>query len=320
MRRVLLALLAALALSTGCKQGSGPQASRLQIAVIPKGTTHEYWKSVQAGATDAGKKYDVDILYKGPLKEDDRSAQIQVVQQFIGDHVAGIVVAPLDSRALVEPIQLAGSQKIPVVVIDSALDAEAGKDFVSYVATDNHHGGEIAGDQLAKLLDNKGKVVLLRYAEGSASTEQREQGFLDAISKHKDIQVLVSNRYGGATTDSAEKTALNMVDTLKEADGIFCPNESTTAGMLSALRTAGLTGKARFVGFDATSQLVDALKNKECDALVAQDPYKMGYEAVETMVKHIHGEQVPLRVDTGVHLITRETLSDPEIVNLLKKS
>ena len=313
MRRMLLTVCVALSVSLGCKK----ESTKLQIAVIPKGTTHEYWRSVNAGAEQAGKDLGVDIIWRGPLKEDDRAAQIQVVQQFVSNHVAGIVLAPLDNRGLVDPVQLAGSQNIPVVIIDSALEAQVGKDFVSFVATDNYKGGSIAGAELARLLDNKGKIVLLRLGEGSASTLDREKGFLEEIAKHKDMRMLVSDRYAGATMDAAEKTALNMIDTIRQADGIFTSNESTTAGMLSALRTAGLAGKAKFVGFDATAALIDALKNQEVNALVAQDPYHMGYEGVRVMVDHLHGKPVDQRIDTGVHLITLDNLKSPEIQELL---
>lgn len=314
MRRALLGLCLAMGVLGGCKE----TATKPQIAVIPKGTTHEFWKSVHAGAEQAGKDLNVDIIWKGPLKEDDRAAQIQVVQQFVADRVSGIVLAPLDAEALVGPVQQAEAQKVPVVIIDSGLKAEAGKDFVSFVATDNYKGGQIGGEQLAKLLNNKGKVTLLRYAEGSASTEEREKGFLDAIGKHSDIQLVGDIRYGGATVDSAKTKALNAIDSIKQSDGIFCPNESTTQGMLLALDEAGLTGKVKFVGFDQTPRLIDALKKNELDGLVAQDPFKMGYEGVKALVSHLNGQQVEQRVDTGVHLITRENLSDPDIQKLLQ--
>jgi ribose transport system substrate-binding protein len=336
MNRVLVLLGVAVALLAGCKKedagnGSGGGASgapttgsssagELRIAVIPKGTTHAFWRAVQAGAEQAGKDTSAQIIWKGPLKEDDRTAQIQVVQQFVGQGVSGIVVAPLDSKALLQPIELAGSQHIPVVIMDSALDGQVGKDFVSFVATDNHKGGQMAGEQLAKILSNTGSVVLLRYAEGSASTEAREAGFLEAIAKYPDIKLLVQNRYGGATADSAAKAALNMIDQIKQADGIFTPNESTTNGMLAALQTAGLAGQKKFVGFDATSQLVKSLENGEVQALIAQNPYKMGYECVKTLADSIRGKAVDQRVDTGVFLITKENLNDPPIQELLKRS
>ncbi|HZL34123.1 MAG TPA: substrate-binding domain-containing protein [Tepidisphaeraceae bacterium] len=287
------------------------------IAVIPKGTTHVYWKSVQAGAQQAGKDLNVRILWKGPLKENDRQGQISVVEQFVGDKVDAIVLAPLDDKALVKPVREAGDAKIPVVIIDSALQGQPGKDFVSYVATDNRKGGEIAGTELARLLHGKGKVVLLRYMEGSASTADREAGFLAVMKQNPGIVMLADNRFAGATASEAQSAAMNMLDQIGAADGVFCPNESSTFGMLLAMKQAGLAGKRKFVGFDATPQLVDALKAGDIDALVAQDPYKMGYEGVRQAVQAVQHKPVDPHVDTGVRLITNARLKDPAVQKLL---
>ena len=231
MLRITLASIACLTfiLATGCDRGEkkdgggGPKTVR--IAVIPKGTTHVFWKSVEAGALKAGQELGVEVIWKGPMKEDDRAEQIKVVQQFTAEGVDGIVVAPLDFKALLAPVQNAMQNKIPVVIFDSALDGKAGKDFVSFVATNNHKGGQMAGEELARVLGGKGKVVLLRYSVGSASTEHREAGFMEAIKKHPGITVTVDNRYGGATVASAKDEAMKLIDKLKEADGVFCPNE-----------------------------------------------------------------------------------------------
>jgi ribose transport system substrate-binding protein len=298
--------------------GNGARADdKLTIAVIPKGTTHSYWKSVKAGAQQAGDELGVNIIYKGPLKEDDRAQQIAVVEQFVSDNVSGIVLAPLDDAALVRPVREATAKKIPVVIFDSALKATVGTDFVSFIATNNHQGGMMGGDQLAKVLGGKGKIVLLRYAEGSASTEEREAGFLEAIKKNPDMSMLVDNRYGGATISEAETASLNLLDQIKQADGIFCPNESSTMGMLLALRQNNLAGKIHFVGFDTSAPLIAALKAGEIDALVAQNPTKMGYLGVKTCVSAIRGEKVEQSIDSGVQLITRDNLNDPAVQKLL---
>ena len=315
MRRLLAAFCLAVVLMEGCNKSKD---TRLQIAVIPKGTTHEFWNSVKAGAEQAGRDLDVRAIWKGPLNENDRARQREIVEEFVADRVSGIVLAPLDKEALLGPVQSANQQHIPVVIIDSALDGQVGKDFVSFVATDNYKGGQMGGDELARLLNNKGKVVLLRYAVGSASTEEREKGFLDAIARHADLRVISSDRYGQATADTAKTAAMNMLDILREADGIFCPNESTAQGMVLALRSAGLAGKVKLVGFDPSTALVDALQKNEIDAIVAQDPYKIGYEGVKAIVQHIRGQTVPPRIDTGVRLVTRENLNSPEIQSLLK--
>lgn len=310
-------LLAALFLATIALSNQLRAQPRIRIAVIPKGTTHAFWKSVEAGAKAAGKELGVDIIWKGPVRENDRAQQISIVEQFINEGVSGIVLAPLDYTALARPVISAGQKKIPVVIYDSAVKGEPGKDFVSFVATNNKKGGSLGGEYLAKLLGGKGKAVLLRYDEGSASTMDREAGFLDAMAKSPGIAITVKNRYAGATAGEAKTASMNMIDKLKEADGIFCPNESTTFGMLLALRQNNLAGKVKFVGFDTSPPLIEALQKGEIDALVAQNPTRMGYDGVATIVKYLKGEKTPATIDTGVELITRDNLKDPKIKALL---
>lgn len=306
----------------GCGGKTGPVGKKKPlIAVIPKGTTHEFWKSIHAGAIKAAREFDVEIIWKGPLKEDDREAQIAVVEDMINRGVTGIVLAPLDDTALQMPVANAVRAGIPVVIIDSDLK---GEDYVSFVATDNYLGGKLAGKHLAELLGGTGKVIMLRYQEGSASTMRREQGFLDAIAEHKGIQVVSANQYGGATTESAYKASENLLAPLKSPqggltiDGIFCPNESSTFGMLRALQDGGFAGKVKFVGFDSSIKLVEALKNDQIHGLILQNPMKMGYLGVKTMIEHLEGKQVPKRVDTGVTLVTKKNMDEPGIKELLQ--
>lgn len=303
--------------TTSSTSGPNSGGDKLTIAVIPKGTTHSYWKSVEAGARKAGEELGVNVIYKGPLKEDDRAQQISIVEQFVSQGTSAIVLAPLDNAALVKPVRSAGAKKIPVVIIDSSLKGKAGQDYASLVATDNFQGGVLAGQQLAKLLGNKGKVVLLRYQEGSASTNEREEGFLSVMKKNPGITMLVQNRYSGATTGEAKNTAMNMVDQLKQADGIFAPNESSALGMLLALRQTNLAGKVKYVGFDASPPLLEGLNKGEINALVVQNPMKMGYEGVKNAVAAAKGEKVEPNIDTGAAVVTKENLATPEIKEIL---
>jgi ribose transport system substrate-binding protein len=317
MKRGLTSWLALLALGfsvAGCRKHTTDA-----IAVIPKGTTHEFWKSVHAGAEKAGQELGVNIIWKGPLREDDREDQIKVVENFINMRVKGIVLAPLDDTALVPVVTDAVRAGIPAVAMDSSIKTD---EITSLVATDNYRGGELAGHHLAKLLDGKGKVMMLRYAEGSASTAERERGFLDAVAAHKQIEVVSSNQYGGVTTESAFKVSENLLTAHKgpaglTVEGIFCPNESTAFGMLRALEDGGFAGKVRFVGFDSSGKLVDAMAKGEMNATVVQDPINMGYLAVKAMVDHLQGKPVEKRIDTGATLITRDTMSTPAAQALL---
>lgn len=310
-------LLAALVLSFVVGAVSA-EAAKPRIAVVPKGTTHVFWKSVEAGARAAAADLDVEIVWKGPLKENDRGQQIAIVEQFVTEGVSAIVLAPLDAVALRRPVAMAAQRKIPVVIFDSALQGEPGKDFVSLVATDNRRGGELGGAKLGDLLGGTGKVVLLRYQVGSASTDDREAGFAKAIAARPALELVSDNRYSGATAGEAKTAALNMLDTLKRADGIFCPNESSTFGMLLALRQHNLAGAKKFVGFDTSPALIEALRKGEIDALVAQDPRTMGRRAVTAAVDRLQGRPVEPVIDTGAAVVTRDNVDSPEIQQILQ--
>jgi ribose transport system substrate-binding protein len=318
-RRAGMVVLLMVLLAVGCT-GDKP-SGRMTIAVIPKGTTHEFWKSIHAGAEKAAGELGVDVIWKGPLKEDDREAQIAIVEDFISRGVSGIVLAPLDDSALRMPVASAVRAGIPVVIIDSGLKSD---DYTSFVATDNHKGGMLAGQHLADRLGGKGRVAMLRYQEGSASTMQREQGFLDAVAQHPDIRVVSSGQYGGATTESAYRASENLLLPLKteagelNVEGIFCPNESTTFGMLRALQDAKLAGAVVFVGFDSSTKLVEGLRTGEIHALILQDPMRMGYLGVKTMFSSLTGGKVEPRVDTGVHVVTAANMNQPAMKSLLQ--
>ncbi|MDF2696610.1 MAG: Ribose transport system, periplasmic ribose-binding protein RbsB [Labilithrix sp.] len=326
-RTVLVAGIAALFV-VSCKDSAKSEAGgastasggqRLKIAVIPKGTTHEFWKSVHAGAAKAAKELDVDIVWKGPLKEDDLKAQIDVVNTFVAQGVSGIVVAPLNDSALRAPVKSAVQAKIPVVVFDSDLQ---GDDHVSFVATDNQAAGKLAAEGMGRKLDGKGNVIVLRYQEGSASTQNREKGFLDGLKPKPDLKVVSDNQYGGATTESAFQKAESLLIAHKAqtgaVSGIFTPNESTTFGMLQALKKSGVNRKVKFYGFDSSDKLVTALKDGDIDGLVVQNPFNMGYLAVKTMAEHLRGKPVEKRIDTGARLVEKDNLDDPAVKELMQ--
>jgi len=301
--------------SSGNAAASGPEARKLLIAVIPKGMTHEFWKSVHAGAVQAGRELGVEILWKGPQKEDDRAQQITVVEDVISRGIDGIVLAPLDDRALIRPVDEAMKEKKPVVIIDSRLQ---GENFVSYVATDNYRGGILAADRLGEILGGKGKIFLIRYQEGSASTMEREQGFLDTMkAKSPGVQFLVQDQYTGATTETAYQLVENLLSRFPDVDGIFCPNESSTFGALRALQESKLAGQVKFVGFDSSPKLVQALRDGHLQGLILQNPVKMGYLGVQTVVRHLRGEAIAKMIDTGVVCVTPETMDTPEHQALL---
>ncbi len=219
---------------------SGAKTKKWRVMVIPKGTTHEFWKTIHAGALKGAEELGtVEIIWQGPQREDDRTLQIQLVQNAVAAGVDGIVLAPLDARALVKPVEAAIAKGIAVVIIDSGLES---KKIVSYIATDNYNGGVLAARRLGDLLRGEGKIILLRYQVGSASTEEREKGFTDTIAKEfPKITYVSDSEYAGATSDLAQQKAQNLITRYRgQFDGLFCPNESSTLGTLRALESAGM--------------------------------------------------------------------------------
>jgi ribose transport system substrate-binding protein len=316
---VCVLLGAAACSDAGSKQKSTGAASACgktyTLAVIPKGTTHEFWKSIHAGAIQAAQELgaagdSVKIIWKGPLREDDREQQVQVVEGFTSQGVSGIVLAPLDNRALVRPVEEAKAAGVPTVIFDSGLESDQ---IVSFVATDNYKGGELCAERLGTLLDGKGKVLVLRYQEGSASTTEREKGFIDKMkSAYPGITLVSSDQYAGATRETAKRASENLLNRFgNELTGIFTPNESSTDGMLLALQDIAKAGKIRLVGFDASKNLLDAMRAKQLDGVAVQSPMKMGYLGVKTMVAHLKNQPVEKRIDTGVSLVTPENMDTP---------
>jgi ribose transport system substrate-binding protein len=325
---VLLIVLSVIGFGTlSCSKTGGPGGSipgskkKLTVAVIPKGTTHEFWKSIHAGSLKAARELsaqgtEIEVIWKGPLREDDREQQIQVVEGFSSQGVDGIVLAPLDNRALVRPVEEATRAGVPTVIIDSALESD---NIVSFVATDNRKGGILAADKMGELLGGKGKVLLLRYQEGSASTQDREDGFVEELKKkYPGMELISSDQYAGATRDTAKRASENLLNRFADdVQGIFTPNESSTAGMLLALQDIGKAGKITFIGFDTSETFTEAMRNKQLQGFVVQNPFNMGYLGVRTMVEHLQGKPVEKRIDTGVILVTPDNINSPEMQTLL---
>ncbi len=327
MRR-RLALMALLAGLTGCGRGenSGDPAARsgspdgtapYRIAVIPKGTTHDFWLSVHAGAQQAADELgNVEIIWDGPPSEKEKEAQINLVDGFIVDRVDGICLAPIDRDALIPVVRRAQQKGIPTLIFDSALsDPDA---TISYVATDNLRGGRMAGEYMVELLGGQGNVILLPYQEGSESTEQREQGFLEVIAQHPEIKVLSADQRIGSDAEEALRISSSLLVTHGDkVDGIFTVCEPLNKGMLKALEDRQLAGQVKFVGFDSDPRFVEALEAGSMHGIVLQDPVKMGYTAVKTMVAHLEGQPIERQLSTGENLATPGNMHEERMHELL---
>ena len=336
------ALLLALPLLIGCPSAEdagtagGASAKTLTLAVVPKGTTHEFWKSVHAGAERAAEDLGtpqrrVVIEWKGPQEESDTDGQIRVVQDFITRGVDGIVLAPNDSGGLVDAVAGAVGEGVPVVIFDSGLDpaaAEAGADTVSFVATDNFAGGRQAAARLAEAMGaasggTPGGVILLRYKAGSESTERREEGFLAELREnHPGVEVLSSDQYAGTSPEESLANATQVLQRFAgefegRTGGIFAVCEPNADGVHRALKELGMAGRVKFVAFDPNESLVAGLSDGSVHGIVLQDPVGMGEKAVRALVAHLDGEPVEERIDTGVTVATPGNMAEPAMRRLL---
>lgn len=304
--------------SSGNATQAGPKTGPLRLAVIPKGTSHQFWRSVHAGAEAAAKELgNVEVLWKGPETEADTMGQISVVKNFVTSRVDGIVLAPNHSHALVDAVSESVAEGIPVVIFDSGL--ASGPEIVSYVATNNLRGGQLAAQRMSEALGGKGKVIVLRYKEGSESTEQRERGFIDEMAKHPGIEILSSDQYAGTTTQEAMEKATQLLTKYgSEVNGIFAVCEPNCNGVLEALVQAGLAGKVKFVAFDSSDTLIKGLEDQSVSGIVLQDPFEMGRQSVLTLTKKLRGEKVEAVIDTGEYVATAENQQTDPINRLLR--
>lgn len=311
---VLVALIASFTLAS-CNKGE-KKAGQKTIAVIPKGVSHSFWQSVKAGADDAGRDLNVNIIWKGAAQETDYAGQINIVEDMINQQVDGIVLAPSHGDSLVPMVDRAQRAGIPLTIFDSGISSQ---NYLSYVATDNRQGGVVAARRMGEKLGGKGKVAILGVKKGSVSTDEREEGFRDTIQKEfPGITVISPIFYGEANANKSLAMAEDIFTSHADLNGLFASNESSTVGAVRALRQRNLVGKVTLVGFDATADLVNNVREGAIDSLVLQDPHKMGYEGVKSIVDKLAGKTPERRIDTGVSLLTKENIDTPEMKKLTK--
>jgi ribose transport system substrate-binding protein len=314
---IALSFIAVAAFSACNKAGGGETKSgRKTIAVIPKGVSHSFWQSVKAGADAAARDLDVNIIWKGAASETDITGQVNIVEDMVNQKVDGIVLAPSHGDSLVPVVDRAQRQGILVTIFDSGISTQ---NYLSYVSTDNRLGGVTAAKRLAEKLGGKGKVAILGVKKGSVSTDEREEGFRETILKEfPGIQLIPIIFYGEANPNRSLAAAEDLLTSNADLTGMFASNESSTVGAVRAIRQRNLAGKVTLVGFDATADLVNNVREGAIDSLVLQNPRKMGYEGVKTVVDKLAGKPVERRIDTGVKLLTKDNVDTPEMQELIK--
>jgi ribose transport system substrate-binding protein len=291
--------------------------------MIPKSTGGEFWETVESGAERAAAELGVSLKFEGTVTETEIAGQNKIIENMINLGVDGIALAPLNKKAQKKLVSFAVDAGIPVVVFDSAVDGDA---HSSFVATDNVKGGSMAAERMVAKLADKGKnVMVMRFVQGTASTEARAAGFIDS-AKAAGLTIVADPYPETGTIEGTKNVAVNTLEGMikdgkLELDGLFACNLYSTLGVLSALddlKKGGVSTDLTFIGFDTSKKLIEAVQAGTVDSLVAQNPEKMGYLATATIIKVVKGETVESLVDTGAELVTVDNLEhDPAIRKLV---
>ncbi len=285
-----------------------------RIAVVPKGTSHVFWVTVHAGAAAAGQKFGVEVLWNGPAQETEYDRQIQIVDSMIAQHVDGMAVAAAERKILNRSLDRAAELGIPVTVFDSGVDST---NYLAFLATNNFEGGRMGARELARLVGGQGTVAMVMHAPGSASTMDRERGFEDVMKNEFPKIEIVARQFGMSDRSKAMGVAENILTAHPDLKGIFASSEPSSIGTALALKSRGLSGKVKFVAFDSSDNLIEDLKGGTIDAMVVQDPFKMGFEAVKTLVDKLNGTTPPKQIDLPARLVQKADLDKPDIHELL---
>jgi ribose transport system substrate-binding protein len=302
-------LLVGLLLAAGCSR-----EKRRVIAVIPKSTSHLFWVATEAGARAAGQRFNVEILWNGPASETDYSRQIQIVDSMISRRVDGIALAAADRQGLVGSVDRAVAQGIPVTIFDSGLDSE---NYLTFVATNNYEAGRMAARELAGLVGGKGLIAVVLHVPGSRSSMDREKGFEEAIAREfPDIRI-VAQQFGMSDRAKAMAVTENILTANPDLAGLFASAEPSSMGAALALKSRGLSGKIKFVSFDSSASLVEDLRGGVISAMVVQDPFRIGFEAVKTLVDKMEGKTPPKRMDLDARIVHARDLDQPDVRRLL---
>ena len=308
-RRHFLGTLPLMAGALSCNR-----SGKRLIGVVPKGTTSLFWQSVHAGVIAASQQFDVEVEWNGPTQETEYARQIQIVDAMINRRIDGIVLSPTERTALVSVVERAAREGIPVTIFDSGIDTE---NYVSYVATNNTGAGELAAETVSQLVNGAGKIALVKHAPGSDSTDSRERGFEASVAKTHTGLEIVAEQYCMSDRAKALAVTEDMLTAHPDLDALFCSSEAATIGAARALVSRGAAGKIKLVGFDASPSLQQDLRDGVIDALIVQDPFGIGYIAVETIVNKLDGETPEKRIDSPARVVRAADLDDPAVKKLL---
>jgi ribose transport system substrate-binding protein len=312
---LVLLLLAALCLGlNGCRRGGGQAGGgRQRIALVMKTANNPFFIEMQKGAEEAAKRLNVELVVQAAEREVDVEKQMQIVENLIQTHVAALCVTPSGSREIVPAIDKANRANIPVVIVDTRVDAkalaESGGKVATFIGSDNYEGGKIAGEFLAKRLGGKGKVAVLEGIPGHETGDSRLRGFREALKATPGVEI-VASQTANWERDQGFNVFQNILQSHPDVQAVFACSDLMALGAVEAIAAAKKTGQIAVVGFDATSEARDAINRGTMDASVAQSPAQMGALAVENALKLLKGEQVNAEFVVPIKLVTKENAGE----------
>jgi ribose transport system substrate-binding protein len=309
-RLFVLVLLATFALAAvACNRDAGPKTGRPRIALVMKTLNNPFFIDMQRGAEEAAKRLDADLVVQAAERETDVERQMQIVENLIQAHVDALALTPSGSREVVPAVAKANAAKIPVVIVDTRLDAAAasaaGVNTVTFVGSDNYRGGQIIGDYLVKAANGRAKVAVLEGIPGHETGVSRVRGFRDAVKSSPGVTI-VASQPANWERDQGFTVFQNILQAHADIDTVFACNDIMALGAIEAIAAAGRTGKIRVLGFDAIDDARKAIADGRMEATVAQFPDEMGRSAVEAALHAVKGESVPKETNVRIGLVTKD--------------
>ncbi len=314
---LVILLVTACGGTTGTTTGtssSGP--SNLKLVVVPKTLGSSYWDVVQQGAQCAASKFpNVSIVWDGTTAETDVTGQISLLQNYITQKPDGIIYAATDAKALVQTDTQATQAGIPVENIDSGTTPQPAN--VPLFATNNTASAAKAADLLGTALNGTGNIAIIEFVKGSATNDQRVGGFkTELTAKYPGIHI-VADQQSNSDVNTALSVTQDILSKYPKLSGIFAANDQSAQGAAEAVKAAGLKGKVKIVGWDASTVTLADLQDGTVSNLVLQNPFKMGFDSVKAMVNQLRNHTPAQTEDTGVTFISQSNYTSPQIVAAL---
>jgi ribose transport system substrate-binding protein len=306
---LILPCLACLAAAAACNREGPQQEARPRVALVLKTLNSPFFIDMQRGAEEAAKRLGVDLVVQAAEREVDVERQMQIIENVIQSRSSAIALTPSGSREVVPAIAKANAAGIPVVIVDTRLDAkavaDAGVKTASFVGSDNYRGGQLIGEYLVKASGGRAHVAVLEGIPGHETGDSRIRGFRDAIKGSPGVEI-VASQTANWEREQGFTVFQNMLQAQPAIDTVFACNDMMALGAVEAIAAAGRAGKIRVLGFDAVDDARKALIAGTMEATVAQYPDQMGRIAVETAVKVLKGETVPRDTVVPIGLVTKE--------------